>query len=154
MAGPLDTGQEIVTHLLFHIIPIVICHLVFLTLPKDPMLLRILVKTIVKSSAWCLRGHPCNAHPKKIKCFKKPKKKLISKIQDTTIKQKLITYLVPALFAALKVGCRVENKLSHFLRPFQQAPWLLALQYALIDDPAAKFNSDSFSIGIDNHASR
>jgi hypothetical protein len=92
MAGPLDTGQEISTHLLLHIIPIVIHHLVFLILPKDPMLLCILAKILAKTSACRFRGRPFNAHPKKIKCFKKPKKKLISKIQDTTIKQKLLPY--------------------------------------------------------------
>jgi hypothetical protein len=82
MAGPLDTGQEIATHLLFHINPIVIYQLIFLILPKDPMLLRILATT----SAWRLRGHPCGACPKRIK-----------------YKQKLQTYLVPKFFAPLKV---------------------------------------------------
>jgi hypothetical protein len=137
MARPLDTGQEIASHLLLHIIPIVIHHLVFLILPKDSMLLCILAKTLAKTSAWCFRGRPCDAHPKKIKCFKKPKKKMISEaIQDMTIKQKLLSYLVPTLFATLKVGCRIEDKLRHFLRPFQQAPRFLVLQGAFLDDPA------------------
>ena len=150
MAGPLDTGQEIATHLLFHIIPILIYQLIFLVLPEDPTLLRILAKT----SAWRLRGHPRGACPKRLRCFKKPKKKLISNMQDKTIKQKLPTYLVPALFAALKVGCCVKYKLRRFLRLSQQAPRFLALQGAFVDNPAVRFDSDSFSIGIDNHASR
>ena len=37
MAGPLVTGQEIATHLLLHIILLLISHLVYLVLPKDPM---------------------------------------------------------------------------------------------------------------------
>jgi hypothetical protein len=41
MAGPMDTGQEIATYLLLHLIPIVIYQLVFLAVPEDPMLLRI-----------------------------------------------------------------------------------------------------------------
>ncbi len=57
-------------------------------------------------------------------------------IQDMTIKQKLLSYLVPTLFATLKVGCRIEDKLRHFLRPFQQAPRFLVLQGAFLDDPA------------------
>jgi hypothetical protein len=157
MAGPLDTGQEIATYLLLHLIPIVIYQLVFLAIPEDPMLLRILANTLIKTAAWCLRGHPHGARPKKTKCFKKSKKKLISKdqeIQDTTIKNKLPTYLVPALFAALKVGCRIEAKLRRFLCPLKRAPWFLALQSAFLDNPAVRFNSDSFSIGINNHASR
>ncbi len=156
MAGPLDTGQEIATYLLLHLIPIVIYQLVFLAIPEDPMLLRILAKTLVKQAAWRLRGHPHGAHPKKTKCFKKLKEKLISEdqeIQDMTIKNKLPTYLVLALFAALKVGCCIEAKLHRFLPLLQRAPWFLALQSASLDDPAVQFNSDSFSIGINNHAS-
>jgi hypothetical protein len=156
MAGPKDTGQEIATYLLLHLIPIVIYQLVFLAIPKDPMLLCFSANKLIKMAAWRLRGHPHGARPKKTKCFKKPKKKLISKkqdIQDMTIKNKLPTYLVPALFAALKVGCRIEAKLRRFLRPLKRAPRFLALQSAFLDDPAVRFDSDSFSIGINNHAS-
>jgi len=106
MARQLDTGQQIATYLLFHIIPILIYHLVYLVLPEDPMSFCIFAKTIAKTSAWRLRGHPRNARPKRIKCFKKPKKKMVSEaIQDKTIKRKLPSYLMPALFAAFKVGC-------------------------------------------------
>jgi hypothetical protein len=118
MAGPLDTWQEIASHLFFHIIPIVLYHLIFLVLPEDPMLFRFLTKT----STWRFRGHPRGARPKRIKCFKKLKKKLISNMQDKTFNQKLPTYLMPALFAALKVGCCVEHKLCRFLCLFQRAP--------------------------------
>ena len=148
MAGPIDTGQQIATYLFFHIIPIIIYHLSFHVVPEDPTSLRILTKKLAKTSVWRLRGHPCGIRPKNIKDFKKPKKKLISEIKDTTtIKQKLPAYLVSALFAALKVGCRIKAKLRRFLRPFQQAP-------RFFDDPAVRFDSDSFSIGMDNHASR
>jgi hypothetical protein len=105
MAGPLDTGQQIATYLLFNTIPLLIYHLAFLILPEDPMLFRFLTKT----STWHFRGHPRGARPKRIKCLKKPKKKLISDMQDKTITQKLPTYLVPALFAAFKAGCFVES---------------------------------------------
>ena len=87
---------------------------------------------------------------------KKPKKKMISEaIQDMTIKQKLpvASYLVPAFFTAFKVGCHVENKLRRFLCPFPWASRFLALQGAFLNNPAVLFDSDSFSIGIDNHAS-
>jgi hypothetical protein len=154
MAGPLDTGQEIATHLLFHIIPIVLYHLTFLVLPEDPMSFRFLAKTIAQTLSWRLRGLPRGARPKRIKYFKKPKKKLVSEeIQDKTITKKLPTYLVPSLFAAFKVGCCVENKIRRFLRPLQRAPRLLALQSAFLTNPAVRFDSDSFFIGIDNHAS-
>jgi len=105
------------------------------------------------------RGHPHDARPKRFKCFKKPKKKMVSdEIQDKTIKhtitKKLPSYLMPAFFAAFKVGCCVKDKLRRFLRPLQRAPRFLALQGAFLGDPAVRFDSDSFSIGIDNHASQ
>ncbi len=117
MAQPLDTGQEIATYLLLHLIPVMIYQLVFLAIPKDSMLLRILAKTLVKQAAWCLRGHPRGARPKKTKCFKKPKKKLIreyQEIQDMTIKNTLPTYLVrhsllpSRLVVALKLNSAVS----------------------------------------------
>ena len=71
------------------------------------------------------------------------------------IKQKLpvASYLVQAFFTTFKVGCCVENKFCHFLCPFPRASRFLALQGAFLDNPAVQFDSDSFSIGIDNHAS-
>ena len=157
MAGPLDTGQQIATYLFLHIIPLLLYHLVYLVLPEDPMSLRLLKKTIAQTSAWRLRGHPHNARPKRFKCFKKLKKKMVSKeIQDKMIKhiitKKLPSYLMPAFFAAFKVGCCVEHKLRLFLCPLQRAPRFLAHQGAFLGSPAVRFDSDSFSIGIDNHA--
>ncbi len=155
MAGLMNTGQNIATYLLLQLIPIVLHHLIHLVLPEDPMLFCILAKTIAETSAWQLRGHPCDAHPKRFKCFKKPKMKMISKaIQDKTITKKLPSYLAPALFAAFKVGCRIKSKLRRFLCPIQRAPRFLALQSASLGDPTVRFNSDSFQIRIDNHASR
>ncbi len=136
MAGPMNTGQNIITYLLLQLIPIVLHHLVYLVLPKDPMSFHILAKTIAETSTWQLRGHPRDARPKRFKCFKKPKMKLVSKtIQDKTIMKKLPSYLAPALFAAFKVGCRVEIELRRFLRPIQRAPRFLALQSASLGKP-------------------
>jgi hypothetical protein len=159
MAGPLDTGQEFATYRLFLLIPIMIYQLVFLAIPKDPMLLCILAKTLVKMTAWRLRGHPRIVCPKKTKCFKKPRKRYFQKwnftqnVHPTTIK-KLPSYLVPAFFATIKISCCIEVYLRKFMHPLQRAPRFLALQSAFLDDPAVRFDSDSFSIGIDNHASR
>ena len=159
MARPLNTGQQVATYLSFNIIPPMIYHLFYLVLPENPMSFRFLAKTIAQTWVWQLRGHPCNDRPKRFKCFKKPKKKMVSKaIHDKTIKQtikkKLPSYLVPALVATFKVGCCVKAKLRRFLRPIQGAPRFLALQGAFLDNQAVQFDSDSFSIGIDNHASR
>jgi len=145
MAGPLDTGQHIATYLLLHFIPLLLYHLVNLVLPEDPMSFRLLEKTIAQTSTWRLRGHPHDARPKRFKCFKKPKKKIVyEEIQDKTIKhtitKKLPSYLMPAFFAAFKVGCCGEDKLCRFLRPLQRAPRFLALQGAFLGDPAVRFD--------------
>ena len=160
MAVPFDTGQEIATHLLLHIIPLLIYHLIYLILPEDPMSFRFLAKTITQMSTWRLRGHPHNVRSnKRFKCFKKPKKKMVSKaIQDKAIKhtitKKLPSYLVAALVAVFKVGCCVKSKLHRFLCPIQRAPRFLAVQGAFLDNPVVRFNLDLFSIRINNHASR
>ncbi len=155
MAGPIDTGQNVITYLLLQLILIVLHHLIYLALPKDSMSFRILAKTIAETPAWQLRGHPRDARCKKFKCFKKLKKKLVSKVaHDKTITKGLPSYLVPALFAAFKVGCRVEIELLHFLHPIQRAPRFLALQSASLSNLTVRFDSDLFEIGIDNHASR
>ena len=136
MARLIDTGQKVITYLLLQLIPIVLHHIIYLALPKDSKLFHILAKTIAETSAWRLRGHPCNARPKKFKCFKKPKKKLvITAAHDKTITKGLPSYLVPALFAAFKVGCRVEIELRRFLCPIQRAPRFLALQSASLSNP-------------------
>jgi hypothetical protein len=68
--------------------------------------------------------------------------------------KKLPSYLGPAFFAAIKVGCCIEAYLRKFMCPLQRAPQFLALQSAFLNNPAVRFDSDSFSIGIDNHTSR
>jgi hypothetical protein len=67
------------------------------------------------------------------------------------------TYLFPALFTAYRVGCRVEA----FLRRFSGPPtWLhshLAFQSEATlqsASPPVRFDSDSYPIGVDSHASR
>jgi hypothetical protein len=155
MAGPIDTGHNVMTYLLLQLIPIVLHHLIYLALPKDSMSFRILAKAIAEMSTWRLRGHPCNACPKKFKCFKKPKKKLVSKAShDKKITKGLPSYLVPALLAAFKVGCHVEIELRCFLRPIQRAPRFLELQSASLSNPTVRFDLDLFEIGINNHASQ
>jgi hypothetical protein len=67
------------------------------------------------------------------------------------------TYMFPALFTAYKVGCRVEA----FLRRFSGPPtWVhshLAFQCeAMLQSVSSpvRFDSDSYPIGVDSHASR
>jgi hypothetical protein len=66
-------------------------------------------------------------------------------------------YLFPAAFAAFKVGCRVESFLRRFLGPLIWDPTCLALQSESMlqaAPPLVRFDSDSYLIGVDKHASR
>jgi hypothetical protein len=68
----------------------------------------------------------------------------------------LRTYLFPAAFAAFKVGCCIESFLQRFLGPPIWDPTCLALQSESTlqaAPPPVRFDSDSYLIGVDNHAS-
>jgi hypothetical protein len=67
------------------------------------------------------------------------------------------TYLFPALFTALRVGCRVEVFLQRFSGPPTWVHSHLAFQSEATlksASPPVRFDSDSYPIGVDSHASR
>jgi hypothetical protein len=79
---------------------------------------------------------------------------------EGTIKEKLRTYLVPVVVSAFKVGCCVEGRLrellaSHHLRELPSFPQttFTALLSTVDHTRAARFDSNSYPIGIDTHAS-
>jgi hypothetical protein len=110
---------------------------------------------IIKSAPWRLRGKPRTICRTRIKRYKIP-------VRDNQAKNKtsgatIRTYLFPALFAAYKVGCRVEI----FLRPFSGPPtWdpshLVFQSEAMLQSASSpvRFDSDSYPIGVDSHTSR
>jgi hypothetical protein len=80
---------------------------------------------------------------------------------ESTIKAKLRTYLVPIAVSIFKAGCRVEGQLreilaSHGLRelPSISRPTFTALSSVDNRTNAVQFGSNSYSIGINIHASR
>jgi hypothetical protein len=72
MAGPNDTGQQIATHLFLHLLQIIIFNLACIAIPRKQASLHTLVGTIHKMAAWCLQGHACTIHQKRVKRYKKP----------------------------------------------------------------------------------
>jgi hypothetical protein len=69
----------------------------------------------------------------------------------------LLTYLFPAIFAAFKVGCRVEGFPRRFSGPPIWDPNYLTLQSEMTlqsAPPPVRFDSDSYPIGVDNHTSK
>jgi hypothetical protein len=149
-AGPLDTEQQIFTYLFLNFLPIFIFILLRLAYPT-----KTLATAIIKTAPWRLRGKPRAIRRTRIKRYKIP-------VRDNQAKNKtsgatIQTYLFPALFAAYKVGCRIEIFLRRFYGPpiwdhshlaFQSEETLQSAS------PPVRFDSDSYSIGVDSHASR
>jgi hypothetical protein len=148
MAGPLNTGQRIMTYLFIQLLPRTIYALCYLTYPA-----KNLVMTIQKMAPWHLKGKPCIPLRKRVKRYKKPVRELQDKVKDHTLR----TYLFPAAFAAFRVGCRIESFLRRFSGPPIWDPTCLALQSETtlrMASPLIRFDSDSYLIGVDKHASK
>jgi hypothetical protein len=150
MAGPLDTGQQILTYLILNFLPIIIFTLIYLTYPTKP-----LAMAITKSAPWRLRGKPRTIRCTRIKRYKIPARNY--QANNETSGATMRTYLFPALIAAYKVGCCLESFLQLFSSPPTWAPIYLALQSKTTlqsASPLVRFDSDSYPIGVDSHTSK
>jgi hypothetical protein len=130
---------------IFSKIILTLCHLAYPT--------KNLATRIQRMAPWRLKGKPCVVPRRRVKRYKKPVRKLQNKIKDHTLQ----TYLFPAAFAAIKVGCRIESVIRHFSGPPIWDPSRLVLQCETMlqtAPPPVRFDSDSYLIGVDNHASR
>ena len=145
-AGPLNTGQEILTYLYFNFLPVFIIILLHLAYPT-----KFVAKVITKSAFWRLRGRPCAICRTRVKRYKILVRKLQNKsenLRGATMR----TYLFLALFTAFKVGCRVESFLRQFSGPLRSH---LAFQSKQTPtNLPVRFDSDSFLIGVNSHALR
>jgi hypothetical protein len=136
------------TYLFVQFLLIIIFILCFLAYPTND-----LATMIFKTAPWCLRGNSCVVRHKRVKKYKKP----VGELQNKAKSQTLQTYLFPAIFIAFKVGCRVEVFLRRFLGPPIWDPTYLTLQSETTlqsAPPPVRFNSDSYPIRVDNHASK
>jgi hypothetical protein len=116
---------------------------------------KTLAKALVKSAPWRLQGKPRTIRRTRIKRYKIPVRdhQAKNKTSGATIR----TYLFPALFAAYKVGCRVEIFLQSFSGPPTWDHSHLAFQSEATlqsASPLVRFDSDSYPIGVNSHASR
>ena len=150
MAGTqeLDTGQYI-TYLFLLYLPRII-GLLIQTVPKDEYTLGI----FRASSSWLLQGTHRTVPRKKVKRDKKPRVRLRPEGGKGT--KQIRTYLVPIAMATFRVGCRVEMLLRRFGCLGRPPPRYTALNsvHTLTDESYLHFDSDSYTIGVDNHASR
>jgi hypothetical protein len=150
VAGPLYTGQEILTYLFFNILPIFIIILHHLAYPT-----KTLAMAITKSAPWHLWGKPRTIQCTRIKRYKIPVRNHQAK--NKTSGATIQTYLFLALFAAYKVGCCINVFLQCFSGPSTWTHSHLAFQSKATlqpTSPPVRFNSDSYPIGVNSHASK
>ena len=150
MAGPplLDTGQfNIITYLYIFLLPIIITYLMRSVFPDNPKALRFLMVTILRGTPWPIRGHrgPIWRRRRKVKV----KFKNRNPEATTTTKHWLRAQLFALAMTSLKVGCHVE---SSFRYP-RQSLFAFAGIKGDLTSGQVHFDSDSFPIRIDNHAS-
>ncbi len=136
------------TYLFLVLLPTTIYVLCLLAYPTNN-----LITMIQRIAHWRLEGKPHVNQRKRVKRYKTP----IKRMQDRAESQMLRIYLLPAAFAAFRVGCHIESFVRHFTGPPIRDPTCLAHQskatLQLAPRPV-RFDLDSYPIGVDNHASR
>jgi hypothetical protein len=148
MAGQeLDTGQFI-TYLFIYALPHLITKLIRQDAKDDT-----LFKAVLQRQAWTPQERRRPVPRNRVKRYKKP----VSIVPEGDKKDtKLRTYLFPLAMASFRVGCHVESLARQFFSRTQAPFHLRALQS--LESPSRPspllFDSDSFPIGVDNHASR
>jgi hypothetical protein len=150
VAGPplLNTGQlNIITYLFIFLLPIIIISLMRSVFPDNPKALRFLMVTILRGTPWPIRGHrgPIWRRRRKVKV----KFKNRNPETTTTTKHWQRAQLFALAMTSLKVGCQVESS----LRCPHQSHYAFAGIKGDSTSGQVHFDSDSFPIRIDNHAS-
>jgi hypothetical protein len=146
------------TYLFLTFLPIFILSLLYCAIPANPTSHCYLMAVILRGTPWCLQGIKGAPHQSHCKCQKQYKKP-ISRCTTETIPvttRLLRTYLVPAAITFFKVGCRVEGFLRRFSRTTPHplpAIQPIALHSTHDESGPIRFDSDSFAVGVNNHAS-
>jgi hypothetical protein len=153
MAGTqeLDTGQFL-TYLFILILPFVIHSSILQVIHCNPKELKILQKAIIQGQPWAHPGTRRSWPRKKVKQYKKPS---VSMVCEGAKTNKLRTHLLPLAMAAFRVGCRVESFLrrsGRLGRPITRFTAMAGEAGSRLN-PHMIFDSNSFRIGVDNHAS-
>jgi hypothetical protein len=129
--------------------------------PTDPKLRKTTNNVFVQRSPWHwpLQGRQTHSIPKRLHGAKKPCMRFW--MEATNSKSKIKTYLVPITVSIFKVGCCIEGQVreilaSHGLRelPSISGPTYTALSSVVDRIATVRFDSDSYPIGINTHASR
>ena len=166
VAGPfyLDTGQisQFITYLLIIYLPTLVLLLLHLAVPDDPQSRRFLMATVLRGTSF-----PFGGYRGPIRRRRTVKLKPGGQHHVTTTRQSFRAHLFALALASLKVGCRVESSFrgplawwsSFRSRHGDQGLGQMARMCALngvhgnpLTD-IGRFDTDSFPIRVDNHAS-
>ena len=158
------------TYLIVFIIPLILFYLASSVTRLSPVDRRTLAKLLLTPSppglqgrSRCLPPRPRGRGPKNQPMRTWDKKRVVSVRHYVQAKEKTIkwmAYLFSLLWTSFKVGCCVEVVFHSILKWLHTLPWprrtvRVALQAsrhpALAND--VRFDSNSFAVSIDNHAS-
>jgi hypothetical protein len=153
VAGPfhLDKGQlsHFITYLFLIYLAMFITFICHSAIPKNPASRYFLMATILQGTLWPSRGHRGPIFQRR----RKVKMKVRNRHCQATMRQKLRAHLFALTIASLKVGCRVESSLRSLCHPHHACFTALQGTHGNLWSNQACFDSDSFTIGGDNHAS-
>jgi hypothetical protein len=151
VAGPsyFDTGQlsHFITYLFLIYLPMFITFICCSVIPENPASRCFLMATILRRTPWPPQGPK---GPIFQRC-RKVKMKVRNRHCQATMK-KLRAHLFALTIASLKAGCHVELSLQNLCHPQHTRFTALQGTHGNPWSNQVRFNSDSFPIGVDNHA--
>ncbi len=118
-------------------------------IPENPVSCLFLMATILRGAPWPPQGHrgPIFQRHRKVKM------KVRNRHHQATIREKLRAHLFALTIASLKAGCGVESSLQNFCHPHHARFTALQGTHGNPWSNQVRFDSDSFPIGVDSHAS-
>jgi hypothetical protein len=125
---------------------IFICHS---AIPKNPASRCFLMATILQGTPWPPLGHRGPIFQRRSKV----KMNVRNRHCQTTMRERLRAHLFALAIASLKAGCCVELSLRNLRHPHHAPFTKLQGTHGNPWSNQVHFNSDSFPIGVDNHAS-
>jgi hypothetical protein len=146
VAGPIQLDTEPTTFLTYLlIIYFIIINLLHSVIPKDPKSRCLLMMTILWGTLWPPWGHRGTIIHQKHRQKVRPRREGKIKLGQT-----LRAHLFAMAITSFRVGCCIE---SHLHRIFDLPLCLTALLSSSGDPGQVHFDSDSFPICVNNHAS-
>ena len=164
-AGPtLDTGQQI-TYLYYFIAPFLFTLLFDALLQKDQRQRALTCAAFARGSQWQWPPKTRRSLPafRRLKRARKPSVRFRMSTNDKSeISPTMRAHLLPIASSIFKVGCRIEDflrrhRLREIMAPARVREPLTAFSAssgALTYARSVHFDSDSYPIGVDCHASR